>query len=257
MAIGVALLLAAGCWAFGTWVARTVGLLEVDAPVGREPRRRPVPPDSWSLPRGGPRSGRVGGARSPRWPSASRSRSPLAVVEQSPGANAGRPLPGTRSLSVALTTRRRQCGRPSRRYVIPAVLAGVFIVAVALFYGSTIALSPRDGVQPIIERDTAYYAILGRDLASTGTETNLGPFRILQTAGLPGSDLVSLGRGLACIVRDRDLRDRAHGRPALYRPADRAPRGGRPGRHACPTSGRDELPARLPVRRVRAPRPRS
>ena len=76
--------------------------------------------------------------------------------------------------------------RPSRRrYVIPAVLAGLFIVAVALFYGSTIALSPRDGVQPIIERDTAYYAILARDLAGTGTETTLGPSGFSDLPGFP------------------------------------------------------------------------
>jgi hypothetical protein len=32
-----------------------------------------------------------------------------------------------------------------------------------------------DGVQPVENRDAAFYAVLGRDLATTGTETNLSP----------------------------------------------------------------------------------
>ncbi|HUQ77863.1 MAG TPA: hypothetical protein VM427_03180 [Patescibacteria group bacterium] len=34
LSIGLALLLGAACWALGTWVARTVGLLESGAPAG-------------------------------------------------------------------------------------------------------------------------------------------------------------------------------------------------------------------------------
>ena len=64
--------------------------------------------------------------------------------------------------------------RPSRRRfpVLTALAGGVFVVAVALLYGSTLAPSPRDGVQPIEKTDMAFYAVLGRDLAATGTETS-------------------------------------------------------------------------------------
>ncbi len=67
-----------------------------------------------------------------------------------------------------------------------AVVGGaVFVVAVALVYGSTLIQSPRDGVQPTEVMDTAYYAILGRDLAQTGTETIYSPGGFAQIDGLP------------------------------------------------------------------------
>jgi hypothetical protein len=60
---------------------------------------------------------------------------------------------------------------PRYRSMVLTILAGgVFIVVVALLYGATIAPSPRDGVQPVQNNDEAYYSVLGRDLAETGTE---------------------------------------------------------------------------------------
>ncbi len=46
-------------------------------------------------------------------------------------------------------------------------------------------LSPRDGVQPIEFMDTAYYSVLGADLARTGTETIYSPSGFPNLAGLP------------------------------------------------------------------------
>ena len=48
----------------------------------------------------------------------------------------------------------------------------MFVVVIALLYGSTMALSPRDGVQPIEKTDVAFYAVLAKGLAATGTEMN-------------------------------------------------------------------------------------
>ena len=61
----------------------------------------------------------------------------------------------------------------------------MFVVAVALLYGSTLAPSPRDGVQPVEWTDLAFYAVLGRDLATTGTETNTSPSGFTDLPGLP------------------------------------------------------------------------
>ena len=67
-----------------------------------------------------------------------------------------------------------------------AIVGGaLFVVAVALVYGSTLIQSPRDGVQPTEVMDTAYYAILGRDLAQTGTETIDLPGGFATIDGLP------------------------------------------------------------------------
>ena len=67
-----------------------------------------------------------------------------------------------------------------------AVLGGgVFVVAVALLYGSTLVQSPRDGVQPLEVMDDAYYSILGADLAKTGTETIYSPSGFAVLDGLP------------------------------------------------------------------------
>ena len=61
----------------------------------------------------------------------------------------------------------------------------VFVVAVALLYGSTMAPSPRDGVQPLEFMDEAYYAVLGADLAKTGTESLYSPSGFTAIEGLP------------------------------------------------------------------------
>ncbi len=61
----------------------------------------------------------------------------------------------------------------------------VFIVAMALIFGSTMTLRPRDGIQPIEFQDVAFYSVLGADLARTGTETIYAPSGFAQLEGLP------------------------------------------------------------------------
>lgn len=60
-----------------------------------------------------------------------------------------------------------------------------FLFAVALLYGATLAPSPRDGAQPVEFMDEAYYSILGRDLAGSGTETIYSPSGFESLSGLP------------------------------------------------------------------------
>ncbi len=75
---------------------------------------------------------------------------------------------------------RRRPRRPRRVDVgiwpSPSSAVPVFVVAVALLYGSTLTLrAQRDGVQPVEFNDVAYYSILGADLATTGTESLYSP----------------------------------------------------------------------------------
>ena len=128
-------------------VARLVGLLE----AGRTGRRRPwesgwrpallVLAAWWAAIASGGRSSftpvAVGFAIAIGLAVVRRARS---RAERRP--RAASPEVGTDAASV--TSRRR------RRSLVLAVLGGaVFIVAVALLYGSTLVLSPRDGVQPV------------------------------------------------------------------------------------------------------------
>lgn len=182
-AIGLALILGAACWIFGAWVARTVGLLDADAPSGESlavglVTGLVIATSWWAAVRSGGRSSftplAVGFAVSLALAFARRRRRPAVDQTRSPAQS-----PADIEAMGGSRTRRRSFART-------AACAGLFVVVVGLLYGSTIATSARDGVQPIIERDTAYYAILGRDLATTGTETNLGPSGFAGLDGLPG-----------------------------------------------------------------------
>lgn len=173
--IGLAILLGAGCWLFGTWVARTIGLLDAAAPAGE-------------VVGVGLASGLMvltawwaavwSGGRSSFTPVAIGFLVALLLAGIGRGRRAARDRPSTGDGGQLV-------GPPRRQLVSAAILGALFITAVALLYGSTIAPSPRDGVQPIIERDTAYYAILGRDLARTGTESTLSPSGFSDLPGFP------------------------------------------------------------------------
>jgi hypothetical protein len=69
--------------------------------------------------------------------------------------------------------------------MLTTVGGGVFVIAIAILYGSTLAPSPRDGVQPVEFNDVAFYAVLGRDMAATGVETNLSASGFSDLPGLP------------------------------------------------------------------------
>ena len=136
--------------------------------------------------------------------------------------------------------------QPGRfRHLAVAVLGGaVFVTAVALLYGATMAQSPRDGVQPLEFMDEAYYAVLGADLAKTGTESLYSPSGFTDIHGLPTQTWYHWGE--AWLGADRDLAPR-HGAarcPPLHRPAAAPARGGGPDRHARPADDRIDVARR-------------
>ena len=256
LSIGLGLLLGGGCLVFGI----------VGGPIGRPARiRRPgrarrsasaSAPGSWCWPRGGPRSGPVGGARSPRWPSGSPSRSPWPWSQRARRPAAPRPDSAPAERDGADASHGNESAQ-RRSLVLTALAGGVFVVAVALLYGSTMTLSPRDGVQPIEKTDVAFYAVLGKGLAASGTEMNTFTSGFSDLPGVTGADVVPLGRAVARLGRHRDLRDRLVGRPLSRRLALAAARRRRAHRHARAAHERHRLPAGLPVRVPRLPPPRA
>jgi hypothetical protein len=182
LSIGQGLLFGAVCLLLGVGLARFVGLLEPDAPAGETlgvglASGLLVLAAGWAAIASGGRSSftpvavgfaiAIGLAIVRRWRS-SEKRAPMAT--ESSGA-----------VEVAAPTASRR-----RRNLILAVAGGgVFVVAVALLYGSTLVQSPRDGVQPLEVMDEAYYSILGADLARTGTETGFSPSGFSALDGLP------------------------------------------------------------------------
>jgi hypothetical protein len=182
LSIGLALLFGAGCWIFGTWVAQTVGLLRSGAPAGETlgvglASGLIVLAAWWAAIWSGGRSSftpvAVGFVVAIGLALVRRNRSPatLLIDPEAPEAN------GQTTAVWPLRSR--------RSLILTALGASVFIVAVALLYGSTMAPSPRDGVQPVEHNDEAFYAVLGRDLALTGTETNLSASGFSQLENVP------------------------------------------------------------------------
>jgi len=167
--IGQGLLVGAVCLLFGVCVARFVGLLSVDAPAGETlavglASGLLVLASWWAAIASGGRSSftpialgfavAIGLAAARRW-------RPATLGD--PTADDSTFTTVTRS-SAAL------------RRLIPALIGGaMFVVAVALLYGATMAPSPRNGVQPVEFSDEAYYSVLGADLSATGTESLYSP----------------------------------------------------------------------------------
>jgi len=162
----------------GTAVARSVGALRSDAPIG----------ETVGV---GLSSGLI-----------------VVAVYWSTVASAGRSAftPVAVSFTIALVlavVRRRQAtgsdedgrstthpGSTDRAVPVgPWIVAGfagvVFLAGAALLFGSTVSLSARSGVQPLEFMDEAFYSILGRDLNSTGAETFFSPSGFQAIAGLP------------------------------------------------------------------------
>ena len=82
----------------------------------------------------------------------------------------------------------------TRSMAIVLIASGVFVLAVALVYGATLDPSIRDGVQPVEYPDEAFYAVLSRDLATTGQETTLSATGFGPIAGLPTQTWYHWGR---------------------------------------------------------------
>jgi hypothetical protein len=180
LSIGIALLFGAGILLFGIWAARTVGFLERDAPPGEMlgvglASGLMVLAAWWAAIWSGGRSSftpvAIGFVIAIAVAVARRDRGQAAVGEPD--------LEGSNDETTATSWSQNV---PLAR---TALAGGLFIVAVALLYGSTMAPSPRDHLQPVEFSDEAFYSILGRDLATTGTETNLSSSGFSSLPGLP------------------------------------------------------------------------
>src|SRR5437870_11458975 len=138
VSIGLALLLGGGCLVFGIWLARTVGLLGSEAPAGETlgvglASGLMVLAAWWAAIWSGGRSSftpvAVGFAIAIALGLIHRGRNPASAdavgSDAADGDGAARASP--------------------RPLILTALAGGVFVVAVALLYGSTIAPSPRDG----------------------------------------------------------------------------------------------------------------
>jgi hypothetical protein len=181
VAIGQALVFGGVALTVGVWVARQVGFLANDAMAGETLgvglATGLISLAAWW-------AAIASGGRSSFTPVAAglavavaiavvHRASPMADAEtRRPLATDGRP--------------RRNARRLLHSPLFLGYLAGaVFVVAVALLYGSTMAPSPRSGMQPVEFMDEAYYAVLGRDLATTGIETIYSPSGFERLDGLP------------------------------------------------------------------------
>jgi len=181
LSIGQGLLVGAVCLLFGAWTSRFIGLLGDDASAGEIlgvglTAGLLVLASWWAAIASGGRSSftpvAVGFAVAIGL-AAVRGRRPTAAGEPAIEGPSIAPEP-----AAPASTRLRN--------VTIAVGGGaLFVVAVALLYGSTLVQSPRDGVQPMEVMDEAYYSILGRDLAGTGTETIYSPSGFDTISGLP------------------------------------------------------------------------
>jgi hypothetical protein len=167
LAVGLALLLGMASLGFGTWVARTVGLLKSDAPDG----------ETLGV---GLACGLIvlSACWAAIWSGGRSSFTPVAI---------GFAV----AIAVGVVRRARRAtvtdnaAPRSRSLLITILVGGLFVVAIALLYASTIAPGPRDAVQPIENPDHAFYAVLGRDLATSGAETNLSASGFTNLPGLP------------------------------------------------------------------------
>jgi hypothetical protein len=170
LSIGEGLLFGAVCLVFGVWLARLVGLLKPNAPAG----------ETLGV---GLASGLL--VLAAWWAAiASGGRSSFTPVALGFAIAVG--LAVVRRIRTSAAREPLQEAPTCWRDLIGAVLGGaLFLVAVALLYGATMAPSPRDGVQPIEFADEAYYSVLSADLATTGTESLFSPSGFTAIEGLP------------------------------------------------------------------------
>jgi hypothetical protein len=181
LSIAEGLLIGAVCLLFGVWAARWVGLLRTDAPAGETlgvglSAGLIVLIAWWAAVASVGRSSftpvAIGFAVAIGLAAVRRRRmaSDFAVAADPPDD----PAPSDAPRST-----------PFRGLLVAVVGGAVFVVAVALLYGSTMAPRERDGVQPVEFADETYYAVLGSDLAKTGSESIFSPSGFAQIDGLP------------------------------------------------------------------------
>jgi hypothetical protein len=181
LSIGQALLFGGLSLVFGIWIARKVGLLSSGAPAGETmavglASGLLVLAAWWAAIASGGRSSftpvAVGFALSIGLAMTRRARRP-------------RDTDSIASAGIEMAFEAAAQSSRHRSLILTALAGGTFIAAVALLYGSTMAPSPRNGVQPVEFNDEAYYAVLGADLAKSGTETIYSPSGFSQLEGVP------------------------------------------------------------------------
>ena len=176
-AIVAALIIGSACLAFGTWAARRVGLLEVRAPLGETlgvglASGLIVLTSVWAL-------------------IASSGRSSFTTVAvmfvAAVAVGASRPTRASRNdrRQADVSTTATHVATGALHPAKGALAMGGFVVAVGLLFGATLTPSPRDGLQPVEFQDTAFYATLSRELATSGTESIYAPSGFDQIPGLP------------------------------------------------------------------------
>jgi hypothetical protein len=116
------------------------------------------------------------------------------------GRSAFLPVAVTLAASVALGSRRLRARSGESGVTMPATQArrvpqgpmlraaafgAVFIVCAGLLFGSTLAPSPRHGVQPVAYQDHAYYAVLSEGLSQAGVESLWYPSGLDKVESLP------------------------------------------------------------------------
>ena len=180
LSIGQAMLFGGVALLFGIRVARKVGLLESRAPAGET---LGVGLAAGLLVLAAWWAALASGGRSSFTPVAVGFAIAIALVRHARASVDAESLAlASREITDDATPSRSALHKP----LVLAVLAGAaFITAVALLYGSTMTLTPRDGVQPLEFMDEAFYSILGADLARTGTETIYSPSGFVGLEGLP------------------------------------------------------------------------
>ena len=183
VAIALALLLGAVALLFGTWLTRAVGLLDDDAPGGET---LGVGLGSGLLVLAAWWAALWSGARSSFTPVAIGFAVALglALVRRARRRRSGR-VPNSGPVQSPGPPDATVRPKPRRSLGLAVLCGGVFVVAVALSYGATVAPSPRAGVQPIEYRDQAFYAVLSQDLATSGTEASLPVSGFPSVPGLP------------------------------------------------------------------------
>ncbi len=175
--IVIAVLFAGTCLAIGGWAARRVGLLPRDAAAGETVgvglASGLVLVAVWSAAIGS-------GGRSAFTPVAIGMAVAIGLTFVRPTA-AG--VSGAAEVSPAGST--VGVGSSARGLALAVLLGAVCVAVIALLFGSTMGLSPRDGLQPLEFMDEAFYSILGADLAKTGIETAFSTAGFAQLPGLP------------------------------------------------------------------------
>jgi hypothetical protein len=178
LSMAVAIIAGAACLAIGVWVARRVGVLEAAAPTGETigvglGSGLLVFASAWATVASGGRS----------------SFAPVAVAfVLAILIRIRRPTKRHGESEEDATGAIRNPGELEQTFphVAKAVVAAAaFVALVGLLYGATIAPSPRDGQQPVEFHDEPFYAVLGRDLAQTGTESVYSPSGFDPLPGLP------------------------------------------------------------------------